>query len=341
MVIGGEVRLGFDSYVGYQPEPTFGAGTATATNFIEFNSANIKAAQDEILISGINTTRTYFKRTYGNKSVAGPIEYPLSPEDGIGLIKHALGGTSTVSTIGANLAFNHTFTPGDNNSWPGSQASLRVSIRKGENHVFDYFGCRVNRWTLRAAINQPVISTMEFVAKDMSVGAAVTPAYTSLIPFIFVDGSYLEGNTTTALTTTSGLQYITGFELVVDNGLVSDDNVRSLGSRTVMDLPPGNFRNVTLNITQRFDTTTALTNWLTAAQRMVQIRLDTGVTIGAAGTNYAMIIDLPKVYYNGDDPIIPGPGVLTYTIPLRAIGNAVTSAAYDIQVQVTNLTTGY
>jgi hypothetical protein len=327
--------------VGYQPEPTFGAGTATATNFIEFNSESMKISQDEILITGINTTRTYYKRTYGNKSVGGTIEYPLSPEDGIGLIKHTLGGTATVSTIGAGLAYNHTLTPGDNNSWPGSQASLRFSIRKGADHIMDYYGCRINSLTLKAAINQPIIASVEFVGKDTTAGVAVTPAYTALIPFIFVDGSFLEGNTTTALTTTSGLQYVTGFELKITNNLVSDDNVRSLGSRTVMDLPPNNFRDVTLNITQRFDTTTAITNWMTANERMVQIRLDSGVTIGAAGTNYSMIINLPKVYYNGEQPVVGGPGVLTYTIPMRAIASSATSTGYDIQIQVTNLTANY
>jgi len=340
MVIGGSTWLGFDSALNIAEEATFGTVNSTPAEGLKFTSESLKETIDEVLIPTINTTRQYLDRFQANVSVEGSLEYPFHHTDGILFFKHAMGGTVTTAVISAGVSFAHTFTPGDSLDF-GTETSLSITLRRGDNYYREYGGCRVNSYTLAGAMGETLNVTAEILgqksASPTTVGAI---NFTEGIPFTFKDAKFYEADSIGSLTITSGEQYITNFELTINNNITNDELVRSLGTNTVMDLPPNALKDVTLNVTQRFDTNTAYNYYLTGTARAVMIVVNSGVTItGGDATTYSMRFSLPKCYYNEDGANVGGPGVLTQVIPFRAVSDSVTG--FDIQAVLNNGTASY
>lgn len=342
MVIGGSTKLGYQSAINYAEEATFGTVISTPAGSIKFNNESMKTNIEEILIPTIHTNRDHLDRMQGNVSVEGSIEYPLHHTDGILFLKHAVGGTVTSSLIGTAGAYAHIFDPTGGSLSFGTETSLSLLMRRGDGHYWQYGGNRVNSYTISGNIGETIQVTVDLVGAVSSNALTTIGAvsFSELMPFTFKDAKFYDAASIGALTTTSGEQYITNFEFTVGNNLASDDNVRSLGTNTVMDLPPNANRDVTLNVTQRFDTSTAYGYFSSGTARAVMIVLDNGVTIsGSGGSTYSMRIVLPKVYLNDAHPNVGGPGVLTYTLPFRAVADSLTG--YDFRVTLDNAVASY
>lgn len=343
MAVGSGAVLGFDALLGYGQETTWGT-LVTATSFMEFRSESLKKNIEEEKLESLGTGRAFARRIQKNISVEGTLSYDLHPVDGISLIKHALMGTVTSAAAGTSDSFNHTFTAGDISGISQKGLTFEVRPQSDTQSAFIFYGCRVNSMKISGSINEPVKCEMEIVGKDGTTGtfATTTVAYSTVRPYIFADGTFTIDGTIGSLTSTSD-ENIIAFELTVNNNLNSDESSRSIGDSALTNLPPGK-REIMLNITQRFDTTTAWSRFINATQGAVRLKLDTGVTIGSADTNvttYSMFIDLPKVYYNQAQPEIPDSGIITHEIEISAIGDTVTSSPTDIVVTVTNSASSY
>jgi len=328
--------MGYDSYLGIGQEVAFGTAVQPS-EFTEFTSESMRMEIAETLIPSINTTRFFKKRVVHSRTVSGTIDFPVTPEDGIGeFLKYSIGGTITTASTGTT-AYIHTFESSSDELPAGTtNTSLTLQISRGGNTTttYDYVGCKVNQLTLRASVNNLLEASVDMVAKNETDAATVsTASFSTLNPFTFVEGEFLIGDTITAVST----ETIGGFELVLGNNIETGDMVRVLGDATVEELPAV-MQDLTINITQAFQTSTNYNRFIAGTKSAIRLLFDNGQT-AATGATYQLQVDLPAVYFNGDQAPVGGPGVLQQTFPCRAIFDA--TAGYGIQVKLTNTQINY
>lgn len=339
MPVGDTAYMGYASYVGVAPQTALTAyATAGAGDFFEFNSEAFKLEIDTKMVETINTTRNYRRRFMGNYVVNGSIEAPLNPAvDGMCyLVINALGGTVTSAVVGATIAYTHTIKEGDLVN-TASIKGLSFLVRRGaDDWKWQYHGCRVNNLTIKGDIGSEVMMSAELIGRTSTVTAATitTVAFSDVTPVSFTGITIGIGATTSTYSTTT----YTGFELSINNNLVSDDKARSLGSNLLTILPAG-MRDVKLKLTQRFDTTSSYVDYVANTAKCFQITLDTGVTIAAAGGNYQMVFTIPRAVYGPNQPNIGDAGVITHELEMTGLQETTTSDC--ISCVITNATTTY
>ena len=279
MGIGDTRKYGYKSFVGVAEEKiTYGTKT-TATAFVEFNSESFKRNIEEKKIEALNTSRDFTKRILLNETVEGSLEFNLNVgSDGVvQILKQAMGGTvaSAAVTQGASTitgAYIHTLYAGDMESNKATTTandtkSLTFTVRKGGTHLWDFIGNRVNTLTIKGEVGSPVVVTAELQGKTASISSdSLTPVFSDVLPVNFTGITVKTGD---SITNVSAETFI-GFELTNNYNLVNDNNARALGSRTVSILPATR-REVTLKLTQRFDTTTAYDRFLESTATAIQI----------------------------------------------------------------------
>lgn len=316
----------------------------TAGAFIEFNSESIKSEREEIKLPSINTTRDFHKRLIGNEAIAGSIEADLNANnDGIiNIIKQAMGGSvTTIAHVSSAAAFTHTLITGDmeNNSSSGTEhmQSLSIGVRKGSANTFQIAGCRVNTLNIKAEVGSQAVMTAEIIGQSVtnhtSIGAAAI-SFNNDLPVNFTGVTINTGATTASLTE----EFFTAFELEIGNNL--DGDQRALGSRNI--IAPGAFpgkRDITLKLTQRFDTLTAHDRFLENSLTSVSITLDNGQTMTGASVTNSIVISLPQCFWNSNTPEVGDNGVLVHEIEVSSIFDS--TAAYSVQMTVNNGTATY
>jgi len=340
MAIGDGGRLGFNSRIGFGQETTWGT-LVTATSFMEFRSETLKLEKVNEKIESLGTGRAIARRVQKEVNLEGTFLYDLHPVDGIALIKHALMGSVTSALAGTTDAYNHTFTTGDISGIAQKGLTFEVQPDQNTTTCFIHYGLRVNSFKISASIGEPVKTEISFIGKDSTTGtfATTTVAYSPVRPFLFQDGTFAYGATIGVATSES----IIAFEMMVENNLINDETARSIGNTSLTILPPGR-RMVTLNITQRFDTTSAWDRFTQNTQGAIRLTFDTGQTIGSTdspGTTYSMIIDFPTVFYNSAIPEITEAGILTHDVEITALADTITGSGTDILMTVVNSTSSY
>jgi hypothetical protein len=331
--------MGYDSLVGIGKETTFGT-FVTATCHLEFTSESIKHTMEEIKIEALNGTRDFKKRLLGNTTVGGSLEAPfnIASDACIWLFRSALGGTSTV-VAGSSSTYVHTMNVGDLENTGATSTStkitsLSVSVRPGASgsKTWNFYGCRVNSFTLKGETGSPVAMTAEIMGKGCSLSSTLPAAsFTDVTPVNFVGVTVKTGDSIGNVSA----EYFGSFELSINNNINGD--MRVLGSREVFALPAV-MRDVTVKLTQIYDTATAYDRFVGATQVAIQILLDSLVNIATA-TSYSCIIDLPRCYLNSNNPSVSEAGPVKNELEFRAMWDSATG--YCMKATVTNKTASY
>lgn len=343
---GNTANYGYNSFLGVAEETTFGT-QVTASTYMEFNTESLKQNREVNILDSINTTRDHMRYLQGNETVEGSVEFDLNvAEDAcIYILKQAMGGTVAVSTISAATSFQHTLNTGNMESNKGTSTasdvkSLTFTVQKGDTSTnqWHFVGNRVNNLTIMGEINSPVKATAELIGRTATnTSETHTIAFAAIDPLHFTGVSITTGLTSTTLSATS----VIGFEFGLNNNLVNDNNSRELGSKLLKILPPTQ-REVSLKLTMRFDTVTAYSNFINETPISVKILMDSGVTIGGAGSStYSMHIDMPKCYPMSQPmPEVGDKGILIQEIELKPMLDN-TTTGYSVQMQVNNATADY
>lgn len=333
--------MGWASALGIAEEATYNT-FVTATSFFEFNSEGFMLTEEELKLDQINSTRDYSKRLKGNKDVAGSIECDLNvaQDSNVLILKHAMGGTVSSATITASGAYEHTINPGDMESNAGSGGSntpgLSFTVRRGasssSNNVWTHSGGRINTLSIKGEVGSPVNVTAEIIAAGTSV-TSTSPAisFTEVMPLNFTGVTVQTGDSITNVTT----EYFTAFEFTLNNNLSPQ---RNLGNAEI-DRLPAQRREVMLKLTQRFDTTTAYDRFIQNTMTAISIVCDSGQTIGAIATTYALTIKVPKGYYNSNQPQVGDTDALTHEIEMSGLYDS--DAGNSVQMLVRNATANY
>jgi hypothetical protein len=328
---------GYEAILGIGKETTFGT-FITATAFLEFNSESLKYTKEEIKLESINGMRDYTRRMFGNTTVDGSIEAPLNlaSDACVFLLKAGMGGTATAAA-GSGTSKIHTLSQGtmDDDS---TMRSLSLSVRPGNGSAstWSFYGCRVNQLTLKSEVGTPVIMNVDILGKGCSISATMPAASYSIInPLTFQNVAMSVGTTIGAATTTSQ-EYVKSFELTLNNNLYGDH--RCLGSAEVVGIPAGK-RDITLKVTQAFDTTTAFERYTTATLTAIKLTMDSGIAYGTSIGTYKMEVFLPRCYLNPFTPAVGGNDPVFQELEYRCMYS--TEATYAIKMTVQNLTASY
>jgi len=343
MPIGQNAQSGVKSYAAIFIESSFGsfpASAATGASSLEPLSIGFKTEIVSTKLDAISRNRGFTKRVQLDKNVTGTLEQFLHPTESPILLALALGGGLVTSSL-SGAAFTHSISAGEFSS---TINSLSFQVRKGDTHHWQYTGGRINSMKISAVIGEPVKCSYDFIFKDSSqTGSDISASLSisSILPFTYVDGVYRYAASEASLTSTVE-EHITGFELTVNNNLISDANVRKLGSDVLQTLPPTR-RDIEFKITQRFDTTTAYNRFIANTQGAAEL-VFTGNTLTTTAVNaYECRIVLPKMFVDTPDVEITGANdILMSEINFAVlVDDPMTTTGKDIAITVINDVSSY
>ena len=333
MAVGDEAQAQVESYVAVAKETALGT-KVSATTAIEALTCSFRTDIESRKVDALHRSRGFARRVQLNKTVGGTLEQYLHPEESTLMLINAMGGTVTsASTSGG---FIHSITVGN---FEGTHQGLSFNVRKGPSLVWNYLGGRVNTLTLTGEIGEPIKCSYEMIFRDSTqlsddIGASLS--ISSVLPFTFAQGVFQYGDSEGALAT----EQIQGFELTINNNIVSDSAARALGTNTASVLPMTR-REVNLKVTQRFDTTTAYARFLQATTGSIDLTF-TGVTISSDAI-FTVQIRMPTVFLNSPDPELNSSGeILTSEIDYDVmVDNPSTTTGRELAITVTNNTQSY
>lgn len=342
MAVGDGARAAIQSYIAYGKESTFGT-YASVSVAVEAISCTFKVEKESMKLETLNKARDYSKRVQTNQNVTGNLETYVHPIESVLLFATGMGGAITTSSS-SGIAI-HTITAG-NFDTTTAIGSVCFNIRKGVSgtHVWQYTGGRPNVVTLSAEVGEPIKMSVEMVFQNATLGSndiGANLSVSTIAPFVFHQGQYIYAAGTSSLTTTNA-EPIQSFELVIDNGIISDAPARQLGSQVPSVLPPTQ-RDIQLTISQRWDTTTNYDRFTSATEGSIRLQF-TGATITSSATlTYLWQIDMPKVLMNTPDPELSGAGdLLQSEITFDVVtSNPQTTTGYAIVATIQNQTNGY
>lgn len=343
MAIGQGGSAGVKSYVALFVETTYGTFPATAgtgATTLEPISVGFKKEIASIKLDTLSLNRGFTHHVQTDINAGGTLEQFLHPEESVRLFVNALGGNIT-STAGSTGVYHHSITAGDF-STNDTITSLSFLVRKGDTQHLKYTGGRINSMKITANVGEPVHVAYDFIFQDGSIGGSditATLSTSAILPFTYVQGNFDYAPSEASLTTTA-VEHITGFELTVNNNLVSDASVRSLGTNTIVTLPPTR-REIEFKITQRFDTTTTYTRFTEHSTGAIKLRFQ-GASLTAADY-YKCELVLPKVYCDTPDVEVGSANdILVSEIVYHAlVDDPNTSTGKDIAVTFHNATASY
>ncbi len=325
-------------------ETTFGTQTsASATSAIAFEplNFNVKVEVESLRLDTIAKNRGLIKRMQGNKTISGSFEQYCHSEESALLLMNAMGGVVT-SAVGSTGVYIHSISAGDFNTLTG----ISIKARKGSAHYWLYKGGRVNQLTISGNVGEPIKLTAEMMFQSATVTGddiSVALSISTVLPFNFTDAKYMwaaKDSTTAAgsMTTTDHEEFITGFELTINNNL---EEARALGRNIVTSLPPKR-REIGLKITQRFDTITAYNRFIQATVGSILIRITSPSSL-SSDVFHELDIFMPKVQINSPDIEVSGPNeILVQEFECDVlVDDPMTTTGKDIAMTLLNATADY
>lgn len=269
---------------------------------VEFVSENIKAEHNRITSNALRARRVRHSDQWveGGKRVAGGVTLEVR-DAGFGLLfKHALG---SVATAGAG-PYTHTFTPGDLPE--GLTVQVGRPFRGGTVQPFTYAGCKIDEWTLSAAVGEVLQLELTLVGEDEDTATALeTPAYPTGDLLSFIHGTITIGGTTVPLKE---------FELTGSNNLRGEE-WRMRGSETIIEPDEGGgHRDYEGNILADFDDLTLYNRFVNGTEAAIV------ATFADASGTHSLEITV-NARFDGETPEVSGPEALEQPQPFVCLAS--------------------
>jgi hypothetical protein len=336
------------SYVAIGRETTLGTYN-TCTAALDFLSSSLKVTKEGKVLEQIERNRVHAKRISMSKSVSGDLEFYYVPKDDAGnyILHQGFGSTPTTATATGETvgggAFSHTF--GISNM-DVSYTSLCINTRKGDatnGKVYEYNGVRVNELKFSAEIDDALKVSSSFIGFDASVTSndvesALTVSASDCLNFT---GGRVSVETSFASLTSTSFWEVQSVEFTLSNNLKADNQSRRIGT-DILDVLPAGIANMTLNMSIRFDTTTAFDAMIAGTQLSAELEF-TGDTMSGSAIREGLKLQFPKIYVNeAGDPEIGGPDeLLKSDVSFQVLRDESSASGYAVQAVVTNSTSSY
>lgn len=317
------LAFGYDSWVGFSTESTWGTRVAPA-KFIRITEESMKLDQSRIAKPSLGSA-SQNRSVKSKRSVSGSITTQVGYNGVETLLKHAFGSVST-AVLEASVSWTHTFSL--TNALP---VGLTLHVNRDAADLgtaYEYEGCQVDKLTLKQDVEDFLMATFDFQGEDEATQAVATPSYPT---FIGADWELA------AVTINANTMKPKSIEFTLENNLATDRF--QLGSRLRRGLQRGSQRKLSGKIELELDSTTeyALFNSLTNVNPLNIQWL--GPTLGA--NNYKLQIQMQNASITVERNVSdPGPIIATINFeafsltdagndeaPILVLVNAVSSAA--------------
>lgn len=291
-------RQGYDSYIAFAKESTWGTKIVAGMDFMEFLNETMNKTIEEKIVQGLNKSRIRTKRVIGAQLVAGDVSWEVNAEDGIGDILKSVLPTENFTDDGVGNGGQHAFTPG--NTLP---VGLTAQICRG-GLAYDHFGGRAVGLQLNAASGELLQATASLSFKDEDDGTPQAASYTTEAPLVYHTGT-IEIDDVAA--------EIISFNVNVQTGLKTDR--RKLGSNLILQQQAGPYV-VTGQIVVFFADNTLVDKFRAGTAAKIEVEL-TGTLIGT--TLRKVKVTIPVAFFNGETPKVGGMDEIQLTLPFVAI----------------------
>ncbi len=193
--------LGMNSWFGFGEENVYGTGV-TPTNWLEIENESLAKEVQRIEAKSILRRGIVDNKVVpGAISVMGDVSFPVQYDGWYKLLKHAFGEVtdSQPDVTNAPTAYNHRFKITD-----VLPTGLTVEVFRDStqfttepNKSFVYTGCKIDKVTFEAAVDQVMKVSMGFMGQNEARASrsAANPSFSNANYAIFTQGTvYWNGN---------------------------------------------------------------------------------------------------------------------------------------------------
>ena len=318
------IGSGIGASLGIAVESTFNTGVAP-DHFYEFNSEGTKYNKNTVVGQGLRygglvpRIERRVVTTFGGE---GDFEIDL-PTRALGLLLSlATGTTPTPTQIGSTGVYTASFTPDDITRSFTTQVG--VPQYGGTVTPKTLTGCKMTSFELSVGAGDIAKGKFSFDSAGFTTATSLTapvypyPATGSNNLFHFAQGVITDNVSTTYAN-------IKDFSLTVDNSLKTDRyNLGSAGAKQAQIV--NGFRAISGKVTAEFTDTVLLDKFLADTTAGLKLTF-TGATAGS--TTELLSITLPACKFDGDVPMVSGPGVIDVSFGFTVYDNG-TDAPFTI-----------
>ena len=304
-------KIGYQSYVGYAEEVTFGTGVAP-TGFAEYNSEGFKKEITEKLIDAINGTQHYKKRVTLDQKISGSLSFPLVPGMALRLIKNGIGDAITQTSVTTGV-YKYVFIA-------GITSLTSMSFECGRNtadstSIMRYTGNVIDSIKFSANLNALLMVDVSMKGYDEVITNSITTAsYRTLNPYTFVNGSIKIGDNGSS----NSLPTVDSWALEVKNNI---QEIRQIGSNKPAAFVPG-MQDITYNVSAFWNDNYLYNRFINGTTSYVYAKFDNGQTIGSTTYTNSIQFESFKCYFNGTTPNVgSATDLLKASYPIRSIWN--------------------
>lgn len=341
------IPSGLAASVGIVTESTQGTAAAP-THFLELNNEAAKMAKNTVTGQGLRAGGLYqrtTRRVVTSWGAAGTLNYD-APFHGLGLwIQHMIGSFGTLSSIvqqSATAAWLQTHTPG-----PLAGQSFAMQIGKpdsgGTVRPFTYVGCKIEDWMITCEINkyaimQLTIDAWQELTPDNPQGttagpALTTPTYTAgeqMFHFrqgtLYNSGTLANAGSNPTITSLSSPVQAAKILKAEIKGVNAVDKSRyfiaGTGGSGVAgvkgDQIDNGFRTIQGSLDAEFASLAAYYDTYAGDTTSTLELIFTGPII-ASTFAYQLAILIPNIKFDGDSPVVAGPGILNHALPFHGL----------------------
>jgi hypothetical protein len=234
----------------------------------------------------------------GNMSVAGDINFELSPQNIGRMGKHIFG---SYGVVGAGAPYTHTYKIG---TLPVGLCLEKQFTDLAVPKYFLYNGCKINSFKVGVKPDGIIEAGVSLMGAKETVGAATMDATATdngHTPFDGVEASIKEATAT--------LGTVTDFNFTLNNGLDGNTYVID-GTSQRYSLPEG-AGVVEGSLTVLFDDVALYTKAIGHTETALELHFTKGAGTGASAGNEKLSIYFDEVIFKPKSPVIPGPTGLT------------------------------
>jgi hypothetical protein len=324
------IGSGIGSWLGIKKESSFNT-TVTVDRFYEFNSESTKYVKNTVVGQGLRSgglTPRANRRVVTTKGSEGDFEIDL-PSRGLGLLLSLATGSVPTGTL-ASGAYTYVFTPDD---LLGDSFTTQVATPQyGGTLIYKTLGgCKINSFELSVGAGEIAKGkfTLDGASYASGSSTSATPAYSNFATtnlFHFAQGAVTDNVSTTYAN-------IKDFTFSVDNTLKTDRyNLGASGVKAEQII--NGFRAITGKVTAEFTDTVLLDKFLADTTAGLKVTF-TGAAAGS--TTELLEIVIPAAKFDGDVPMVSGPGTIDVSFGFTVYDDG-TNPAYTINYRTLDST---
>ncbi len=293
---------GYASFAGLGIQSTLGTNVSR-TKFWDFISESIKLIPQRKQWSNASDTGYQINTELGRHS-GGPMSVYAMFEGLESLFKQAFGSSCLTTTqLSASSAYSQSYALKNALKSPG----LSVEINRDVS-AFLYEGIQIEEIEFVQDPNDYLKINLQFVGRDETLVSASSPSFVTPLKIHHAQLAFTVGGVATT---------INSFRITVK---FNNTGYRpQLGNNVTREIIRSGKFEITGEINLTFEDTTRYTEF-TALTNVALVFDYTGGSIASgAGNNYEFKLTLGTVNWNGDTPVVPGPGPITFSMPFIAL----------------------